>query len=88
MIFKVSSHSTKIFIGDDANSKPQYYISCPECKKKVLEEGSMFRCENCNKSLRTANTTYNFSARVSDISESIYVQFLGESGEGVMGMTA
>jgi len=27
-----------------------YYLACPSCKKKVLDDGNGYRCENCAKS--------------------------------------
>lgn len=35
-----------------------------------------------------ANCTYNFSAKICDYSDSTFVQFLGETGNSVMGMEA
>jgi DNA-directed RNA polymerase subunit RPC12/RpoP len=48
-----------------------FYIGCPDCKKKVLEEGAgKYRCENCNKIVLNCTTNYNFSARFSDFTGS------------------
>ncbi len=33
------------FTGDE--TRPFYYLACPSCKKKVVEEANGFRCENC-----------------------------------------
>lgn len=65
-----------------------YYLGCPECKKKVLEENAGFRCENCNKVHATVNVNYSFSAKISDLSGNMFVSFMGEQGDTVMGMTA
>jgi hypothetical protein len=37
---------------------------------------------------KEANTTYNFSVVIGDLSNTQIVSFLGEHGEPVMGMTA
>jgi len=65
-----------------------YYHACTACKKKVLPEQYGYRCENCQKSYDTANTSYNFSFRLSDVSTSMYVQALGEQGEAIVGLSA
>lgn len=72
MIFKVTSNLTKIFIPEDP-TRLLYYMACPDCKKKVMEEGVHYRCENCNKTVEKANPNYNFSARVGDLTDNFYV---------------
>ena len=63
-----------------------FYLACPACKKKVLDDGSGYRCESCNKTYQDAMPTYNFSFKVQDCSGETILQCLGESGEQVMGM--
>jgi len=50
-----------------------YYLACPSCKKKVTDENSGYRCENCSKSFGEAVPTYNFAFRFLDFSNGIYV---------------
>lgn len=65
-----------------------FYLSCPICKKKVIDENAGFKCENCNKVQQKAIPMYTFTARVSDLSGNCFLQFMGESGDAVMGMTS
>lgn len=78
MFFKISGYVSRVYYDEQ---RTPFYMACPECKKKVLEEANGFRCENCTKFYQNANPTYNFSARVSDYSGSIVASFLGEVGE-------
>ena len=61
--------------------RPMFYLACPTCKKKVIDDGNGYRCENCNKSYQDAIPTYNFSFKVQDCSGSATLQCLGDSGE-------
>ena len=67
-----------------SNDDKMYYLSCPDCKKKVVEETVGYRCENCNKIQMQPNPTYILSARISDTSGSVFVSFLREAGEFIM----
>jgi len=62
-----------------------YYLACAECKKKVIEEMGKYRCERCNK-IVNANVSYSFTAKVSDMSGSVFLSFLGEDGDKIIGM--
>jgi hypothetical protein len=42
--FKVSGYISRMM-----NDEKMFYLSCPECRKKVIEETVGYRCENCNK---------------------------------------
>lgn len=66
-----------------------FYNSCPDCRKKVVEETVGYRCENCNKVQMKPIPTYMLSARISDTSGSVFVSFPRELGDPIMnGMTA
>lgn len=65
------------------------YKSCPVCRKKIRDEPAGYFCEQCDKIYPTMIPTYMFTAKISDLSGSIYVQFLTELGEPLMnGMPA
>lgn len=66
-----------------------WYPACPECKKKLLNEGESgfgggggdagnWRCERCNKHFQEPNWTYNLSLKLGDHSDIVYVSLLGE----------
>ena len=50
----------------------------------------MFRCEHCSKSLSLSDVrfTYTISARFQDQSDAVYIQFIGEQGDQIMGLPA
>jgi replication factor A1 len=65
-----------------------YYLACPTCKKKVTDEPGGYRCENCQRSYSEAIPTYNFSFMLSDFTQTISIQCLGEQGEAILGQPA
>ena len=71
------------------NDEKIMYLSCPDCRKKVVEEDGHWRCENCDKLHATNLPTYMLSAVISDVSGNVMVQFPRELGDSVMnGMSA
>ena len=60
--------------------RQMYYLACPSCKKKVVDDTTGYNCEKCQKVFDSAVPTYNFSLKISDYSSSIAVQELGENG--------
>jgi replication factor A1 len=67
-----------------------FYPAClsDNCRRKVMEDASGFRCEHCGKNYMTYQPTYMITAKISDFTESIYVNFAREHGTALMGMTA
>lgn len=63
-----------------------FYLSCVECKKKVMEEEHGYQCYNCSKHYETAVPNWNFSIKLSDYSDAIWLSVLGEQGDAIMGM--
>lgn len=56
--------------------------------KKVTEEDGRYRCENCRKTFPDFKPTYMISAKISDFTDSIYVNFAREQGNFLMGKSA
>jgi replication factor A1 len=81
-----SSGTLTWFSGDE--SKPYYYLACPSCKKKVVEEGRSYKCENCSKLFPDPVPTFNFSFKFSDYSGGLFLNCLGETGDQILGMSA
>ena len=77
-----------IFCGDENNAKPLFYMACPSCKKKVIDEGDKFNCERCNQTFDNATPTYNFSVKISDFTDSHIFNLLGEAGDAIIGIPA
>lgn len=84
--YKATGYCT--FYVNTEEQKLMYYLACPQCKKKVSDEPSGYRCENCSKSFGEAIPTYNFGFKFSDYTQSINVQCLGEAGEAILGIQA
>ena len=70
--YKVSGYCT-FYTSSDGNDRLLYYLACPVCKKKVTDEASGYRCENCAKSFGEAIPTYNFGFKLSDYSGSLSI---------------
>ncbi|CDW72882.1 replication protein a 70 kda dna-binding [Stylonychia lemnae] len=68
------------------NDDKIYYLACPEenCRKKVIEEQNVYRCESCCKSYDNCVPTYMVLAKIQDQSESIFVNFYREQGIQIM----
>ena len=64
-----------------------FYPACPtdNCRRKVVEEANGFKCEHCGKTYITFTPTYMITAKISDFTESIYVNFAREHGTALMG---
>ena len=61
--------------------RPMFYSACPDCKKKVIpaDSGNGWHCEKCQKAYPEPNWTYNFSMRIGDFTDDVYIQVLGEA---------
>ena len=72
------------------NDDKTFYLACPteSCKKKVMEESTGWRCENCNRTYNNCVPTYMLSAKISDLSDCFFVNFYSNTGTQLMGMTA
>lgn len=69
------------------NDERIFYTACmsENCRRKVIEEAQGYRCEHCNKSFVSYRPTYMITAKVSDFTDSIYVNFAREHGATLMG---
>ena len=76
--FNVSGYVTYI-----KNDDRILYLACPEenCRKKVIDNDGVvdtvgkYRCDHCNRSWDTCVPTYMLLAKISDFSDSVYVNF-------------
>jgi replication factor A1 len=66
------------------NDERMFYLGCPECRKKVIEEVAGYRCENCNKVQTQCVPTYMLSAKMNDLSGSTFMTFPKELGDVIM----
>lgn len=78
-----------------AGTRQMWYTACPECKKKVMPADNfgggqtLYSCERCAKTFNDCNYAYNFSCKLGDLSESVFVSCLGESpADEIVGLTA
>ena len=84
--YTVNCFCSWVFVPQE-NDRQMYYLACPSCKKKVSDEEQGFRCERCDKIYQDAVPTYNFTAKVSDLSSTVTVQIMGdEVGKEFIGM--
>ena len=67
-----------------------YYPACQSenCRRKVIEDSTGYKCEHCGKTYGSYTPTYMITARISDFTDSIYVNFAREHGAALMGMKA
>ena len=88
--YNINCVCTWVFTPSDLSSeKHMFYLACPVCKKKVMEEGmDTYSCERCSRTFETVVPTYNYSVKVSDFTQTISLQCMGEVGESLMGMSA
>jgi hypothetical protein len=73
------------------NDDKLFYMACnnDQCRKKVTENQVGYRCESCDKTYSVGNPTYMITAKISDFTDSIYVNFARDQGKAIMGdMTA
>jgi len=52
------------FVAHLKNDDKVFYNACPDCKKKVNEEGNGYRCENCGMFKSTCVPTYMLTAKI------------------------
>ena len=83
MFFYVSG-----FVAYMKNDDRSFYLACPECKRKVMEDACGWRCENCDKAHPNCIPTYMLMAKISDVSESLFCNFYRDEGTALMGLKA
>ena len=78
------------YVSHVRNDDKTFYLACPtdSCKKKVMEESTGWRCENCNRTYSDCVPTYMLSAKIADVSDNFFVNFYRHEGESLMGMPA
>ena len=81
--YKISGFVRTIF-----NDDKIMYLSCPLCRKKVIEEQGKWRCEYCARTHDHNVPTYMLSALINDVSGSVMVQFPRELGDPIMNGTS
>lgn len=72
------------------NEDKLFYSACPnqDCRRKVSEETGGYKCEHCNKFYPDCTPTYMVTAKISDFTDAIYVNFARENGESIIGLSA
>ena len=65
--------------------RPPWYNSCPDCKKKVIEEAAQaYRCEKCDKPVEPV-PRYVFSFQAMDATGSHWMNCYDEAGSVILG---
>lgn len=70
------------------NDDRSFYLACPECKKKVMEESCGWRCESCDRAQPTCVPTYMLLAKIADVSDAQFINFYRDEGTALMGLKA
>ena len=68
--YTITGFVSSILHREEGNPKPLFYLACPSCKKKVINDFNSYKCERCDKAYQEAVPTYNFAVRISDFTDS------------------
>ena len=68
-------------------SAKNFYVSCPSCKKKVVDEQSA-TCISCNTFYDRAKYRYILNLNVADQYESLWITAYDDIGEKIIGIPA
>ncbi|KAI9314631.1 hypothetical protein BX666DRAFT_1968809 [Dichotomocladium elegans] len=80
-----STRATVVFL----KSENPAYPSCPECKKKVLQESEKsWRCERCSKVYPEPVWRYMLTVSIQDATCQLFVQAFDEVGTQLLGKSA
>ena len=69
-------------------TKPLFYSSCPDCKKKINENGDKWSCEKCSKDFEEPIYRYIVSIDIADCSGQNRVQLFDSEATILFGMDA
>lgn len=47
--YMITGFVSSILHGDESAPKPLFYLACPSCKKKVVDDFNAYKCERCDK---------------------------------------
>ncbi|GAB5586089.1 Replication factor A protein 1 [Umbelopsis nana] len=64
------------------------YPACPDCKKKLVDEGGSWRCEKDQKSFPQPDHRYILQLSISDATAQMYMSAFDEIGNKILGKTA
>ncbi|CAO3686469.1 unnamed protein product [Umbelopsis ramanniana] len=65
-----------------------WYPACPECKKKLIEEGGSWRCEKDQKQFPEPDYRYILSLSISDATTQMFMSAFDEVGNKILGRSA
>jgi replication factor A1 len=86
---KFSTYTVKATVVSLKHEERNVYPGCHEqCKKKLIKEGSQWRCTPCDKSYDLPIYYYTFSLRIKDASGEFYLDFFGPVGEKLLNVSA
>lgn len=64
------------------------YPGCPDCRKKLIQEVSSWRCEKCQKNHDTPLYKYMLSFSIEDATGHMYLSAFDEAGAPLLKITA
>ncbi|KAH8554654.1 putative replication factor-A protein 1 [Umbelopsis sp. PMI_123] len=65
-----------------------WYPACPECKKKLIDEGGSWRCEKDQKQFPEPDYRYILSLSISDATTQMFMSAFDEVGNKILGRSA
>lgn len=77
-----------IYLGGMRKEPPPYYLGCPTCSKKLIEDGDKFMCNSCAESHDTPKCKFIFSAQFTDQSGKVWLNVNNSVGEQLLATTA
>ena len=63
-----------------------YYVGCPECKKKLKQEGET-ECGSCHKKIDKPSYYYTLNVKIKDATGEIYADIIGNVGQKLIGIS-
>ncbi|KAF9605114.1 hypothetical protein IFM89_014105 [Coptis chinensis] len=73
-------------INDIVHDYAPFYKSCTKigCRKKVIDKGDHYWCNNCNNAIPSPDARYQLKARIRDDTESTLITIFGDEAEALL----
>lgn len=82
------SHKVKAYITQFNHGEKNFYPGCSQCKKKLVLNEDVYRCNTCNKDNVEPNFTYTVTFRVKDCTSDQFVDCYGPVAEKILQVSA
>jgi replication factor A1 len=86
---KFPTYNIKATVISLKHEERNFYPGCNDvCKKKLIKEGSLWRCNACDRSYDIPIYYFTFSVRIKDASGEYFLDFFGQVGEKILNIPA